>query len=112
MSPAGLSRPCFMASNSSGLKSCLITPTPGGSVSFPTRSRASRHRPRWRRRMPDAIPIPGLLVSVRNVEEAHRALEGGAALIDVKEPSRGALGRADDNVIAAVVAAVAGRRPV
>jgi uncharacterized protein (UPF0264 family) len=53
-----------------------------------------------------------LLVSVRSVPEALAALEGEADLIDVKEPSRGSLGRADDEKIAAVVAAVAGRRPV
>jgi uncharacterized protein (UPF0264 family) len=55
---------------------------------------------------------PGLLVSVRSVEEAEAALAGGADLIDVKEPSRGSLGRADDETIAAVVRAVGGRRPV
>src|ERR1700678_3944537 len=55
---------------------------------------------------------PALLVSVRAVEEAAAALAGGADLIDVKEPNRGSLGRADDAVIAAVVAIVAGRRPV
>src|SRR5437660_1345426 len=53
-----------------------------------------------------------LLVSVRSVAEAEAALAGGAALIDVKEPARGALGRADDDVIAAVVRFVAGRCPV
>lgn len=57
-------------------------------------------------------PAPGLLVSVRSVVEAEAALRGGAALIDVKEPSRGPLGRADDDVIAQVSEAVAGRRPV
>ena len=41
-----------------------------------------------------------LLVSVRSAEEAASALEGGAALIDIKEPVRGSLGRADANVIA------------
>ncbi len=51
-------------------------------------------------------------MSVRSVAEAEAALAGGAALIDVKEPVRGALGRADDTVIAAVVRAVAGRCPV
>ena len=56
--------------------------------------------------------MTGLLVSVRSAVEAEIALAGGAALIDVKEPARGALGRADDAVIAAVVQAVAGRRPV
>ncbi len=57
-------------------------------------------------------PTPGLLVSVRSAAEAAAALAGGADLIDVKEPSRGALGRADDAVIRAVVAVVGGRRPV
>jgi uncharacterized protein (UPF0264 family) len=55
---------------------------------------------------------PGLLVSVRSVEEAEAALAGGADLIDVKEPSRGSLGRADDETIAAIVRAVGGQRPV
>jgi uncharacterized protein (UPF0264 family) len=55
---------------------------------------------------------PGLLVSVRNVEEARAALAGGADVIDVKEPSRGSLGAADGETIAAVVRAVAGRVPV
>jgi uncharacterized protein (UPF0264 family) len=35
-----------------------------------------------------------LLVSVRTAEEARRALAGGAAIIDVKEPANGPLGRA------------------
>jgi uncharacterized protein (UPF0264 family) len=54
----------------------------------------------------------GLLVSVRSVGEAEAALAGGATLIDVKEPARGALGRADDAILDGVVAVVAGRRPV
>jgi uncharacterized protein (UPF0264 family) len=53
-----------------------------------------------------------LLVSVRSAAEAEAALAGGAALIDVKEPARGALGRADDATIADVVRVVAGRAPV
>jgi uncharacterized protein (UPF0264 family) len=53
-----------------------------------------------------------LLVSVRSAAEAEAALLGGADLIDVKEPNRGALGRADDHVLAAVIERVAGRRPV
>ncbi len=53
-----------------------------------------------------------LLVSVRSASEAESALVGGADLIDVKEPSRGPLGRADDALIEQVVEAVAGRRPV
>ncbi|MBI1832365.1 MAG: hypothetical protein HYR84_13055 [Planctomycetes bacterium] len=55
---------------------------------------------------------PQLLVSVRSAEEALAALSGGADLIDVKEPKRGSLGRADDVVIAAVRRAVGTRRPV
>jgi uncharacterized protein (UPF0264 family) len=58
------------------------------------------------------IRSPGLLVSVRDAEEAGRALAGGAALIDVKEPARGALGRADETTIAEVVRRVGGRVPV
>jgi uncharacterized protein (UPF0264 family) len=53
-----------------------------------------------------------LLVSIRSAAEAEAALEGGAEVIDVKEPARGPLGRADEAVIAAVVRQVAGRRPV
>ncbi|HEY7309442.1 MAG TPA: (5-formylfuran-3-yl)methyl phosphate synthase [Gemmataceae bacterium] len=53
-----------------------------------------------------------LLVSVRSAQEAEAALHGGAALIDVKEPKHGSLGRAGEEVIAAVVRTVAGRGPV
>jgi hypothetical protein len=54
----------------------------------------------------------GLLVSVRSPEEAELALAGGADIIDVKEPAQGALGRAADRTIGAVLDRVAGRRPV
>jgi len=50
-----------------------------------------------------------LLVSVRSAAEAIAALDGGADILDVKEPSRGSLGRADDETITAVLKAVAGR---
>jgi uncharacterized protein (UPF0264 family) len=67
-------------------------------------------------RIADGPPSPprraGLLVSVRTAEEAAAALAGGAAIIDVKEPGRGPLGRADDRAVADVVRLVAGRRPV
>ncbi len=53
-----------------------------------------------------------LLVSVRSVAEARDALAGGADLIDVKDPARGPLGRADEDVMVAVLREVAGRRPV
>jgi|HubBroStandDraft_4_1064222.scaffolds.fasta_scaffold190587_2 uncharacterized protein (UPF0264 family) len=54
----------------------------------------------------------GLLVSVRDPAEAIASVRGGAAIIDVKEPSRGSLGRADLSTMAAIVDAVAGRRIV
>ena len=44
-----------------------------------------------------------LLVSVRSAEEAEAALAGGAHLIDIKEPTRGALGHADATTIADIV---------
>jgi uncharacterized protein (UPF0264 family) len=42
--------------------------------------------------------VTKLLVSVRNIAEAEAALAGGADVIDVKEPRRGALGPADPEV--------------
>jgi (5-formylfuran-3-yl)methyl phosphate synthase len=54
----------------------------------------------------------GLLVSVRSAVEAEWALEGGAHLIDVKEPRHGSLGRPKGARVAEVVARVGGRRPV
>ena len=55
---------------------------------------------------------PQLLVSVRDSLEAEAALSGGADLIDVKEPARGSLGRADDAILDAIRNVVAGRRSV
>jgi (5-formylfuran-3-yl)methyl phosphate synthase len=49
----------------------------------------------------------GLLVSVRSPEEAIEAVAGGAAIIDVKEPAHGALGRAGAERTAAILAAAA-----
>jgi uncharacterized protein (UPF0264 family) len=54
----------------------------------------------------------GLLISVRSADEVDSALSGGADLIDVKEPSHGPLGRAQDVVIRAVLNEVAGKLPV
>lgn len=56
--------------------------------------------------------MTGLLVSVRSGREALLALAGGADLVDVKEPARGALGAADPAIWADVVSVVAGRVPV
>ena len=50
-----------------------------------------------------------LLVSVRSVAEAKSALAGGAALLDVKEPANGPLGRAPDSVIGAILEVAGGR---
>ena len=56
--------------------------------------------------------MAGLLVSVRSAIEAAEAVAGGATIIDVKEPSRGPLGRADVEVWRSVRAAVPAHRPV
>ena len=50
----------------------------------------------------DASCGPRLLVSVRSPLEALAAIAGGADILDVKEPTRGSLGMADDEVIAAI----------
>jgi (5-formylfuran-3-yl)methyl phosphate synthase len=57
-------------------------------------------------------PLPKLLVSVRSAAEARAALAGGADLIDVKEPARGAMGSADVSVIRGVLSDIGGRVPV
>jgi uncharacterized protein (UPF0264 family) len=53
-----------------------------------------------------------LLVSVRDVSEARAAMHGGADIIDIKEPMHGALGKASDSNIAAIVASLQSQRPV
>jgi uncharacterized protein (UPF0264 family) len=53
-----------------------------------------------------------LLVSVTSAAEARQALGGGADLIDVKDPTRGPLGMAHHEAVAAVCEAVGGRVPV
>lgn len=53
----------------------------------------------------------GVLVSVRDPDEARAALAGGAAVIDVKEPRHGPLGCAAPETVAAVGRAVAGAVP-
>ena len=52
---------------------------------------------------------PGLLVSVRSAAEVDAALDGGADLIDVKEPAKGPLAPAEAEVVAAVIDAVDAR---
>lgn len=56
------------------------------------------------RRLPN-----GVLVSVRSTVEAAEAVAGGAAIVDVKEPSRGPLGRADVEVAVSIGRIVGGR---
>jgi uncharacterized protein (UPF0264 family) len=57
------------------------------------------------------MPWQGLLVSVRTAAEAEEALAGGASIVDVKEPLKGALGRAEPAVISGIAAAVGSRVP-
>jgi uncharacterized protein (UPF0264 family) len=54
----------------------------------------------------------GLLISVRSAEEAAAALDAGADLIDVKDPTKGPLGMAHHETVAAVIEAVGGEVPV
>ena len=56
--------------------------------------------------------MAGLLVSVRSADEVEAALSGGADLIDVKEPTKGPLGMAEAEIVAAVVTKVKKRVPV
>jgi dihydroneopterin aldolase len=53
-----------------------------------------------------------MLASVTGPAEAEIALTGGADIIDLKDPSRGALGAVDDAIVRRTVGLVAGRRPV
>jgi uncharacterized protein (UPF0264 family) len=53
-----------------------------------------------------------LLVSVVSAEEARRALVGGADIIDVKDPSEGALGAPSPRVLSEVVREVGQAAPV
>ena len=53
-----------------------------------------------------------MLASVRSMDEALMALEGGADLIDLKEPSRGALGALDHAAVRICVQAIGGRKPI
>lgn len=53
-----------------------------------------------------------LLVSVADALDAAAAVEGGADIVDAKDPSRGPLGPVSRAALGAIVATVAGRRPV
>lgn len=56
--------------------------------------------------------MTALLASVRNAAEARLALEGGADLIDLKDPAIGSLGALPLDGIREAARAVAGRAPV
>ncbi|MEX2523814.1 MAG: (5-formylfuran-3-yl)methyl phosphate synthase [Gammaproteobacteria bacterium] len=56
--------------------------------------------------------MTGLLASVCDAGEAGLILEGGADIIDLKDPSVGALGALDIGVMTDIVALVNGRVPV
>lgn len=56
--------------------------------------------------------MTAMLASVRTLDEALLALEGGADLIDLKEPALGALGALDHAAVRVCVQAIGGRRPV
>jgi uncharacterized protein (UPF0264 family) len=49
---------------------------------------------------------PSLLISVRDAAEAVVACEHGADIVDIKDPARGALGRATNEVVSAIVEAI------
>jgi uncharacterized protein (UPF0264 family) len=51
-----------------------------------------------------------LLVSVGSASEANAALDGGADIVDAKDPLNGALGAVSPDVLAEIAAAVTGRR--
>ncbi len=63
--------------------------------------------------IPPVTPVaPALLVSVRDPREAQAAVDGGAHVIDIKEPDHGPLGRASAATVGSILKTVAGRRPV
>ncbi len=53
-----------------------------------------------------------LLVSVADAADAYAAVDGGADIVDAKDPTRGALGPVSPAALRAIIGAVAGRRPV
>jgi uncharacterized protein (UPF0264 family) len=56
--------------------------------------------------------VTRFLASIASVEELPAVLDGGADLIDVKDPATGALGAADLDTIGGIVTKVGGRKPV
>ena len=56
--------------------------------------------------------MTGFLASVASMQEAEIALAGGADILDLKDPSRGALGALPSEIVTACVAGIARRRIV
>ena len=52
--------------------------------------------------------MTGMLASVTSVEEANLVLNGRVDIIDLKDPSMGALGALDTKVVAEIVASIDG----
>lgn len=52
------------------------------------------------------------LASVRNLDEARLAVDGGADIIDLKAPDRGSLGALPADVVRSIVAALRGVKPI
>ena len=63
-------------------------------------------------RAPPRASMPRMLASIATLDEVEDALTCGADLIDLKDPSRGALGAWAAGLLGAAVSAVGGRRPV
>src|ERR1700754_4948030 len=60
---------------------------------------------------PPEIPMTALLAGVRSADEAFDAVEAGAELIDLKEPSSGALRGVAPGVIVRIAQQLRGRYP-
>jgi uncharacterized protein (UPF0264 family) len=58
------------------------------------------------------VTHPKLLVSVVSAEEAERAVEGGADIVDVKDPDEGALGAPAPRVLAEIARVVGVAAPL
>jgi (5-formylfuran-3-yl)methyl phosphate synthase len=68
----------------------------------------------WRERAEEEVSYwpMRLLVSVSGPDDAAAAIEGGADIIDAKDPAQGALGPVAPSVLREIIAAAGGRRPV
>jgi (5-formylfuran-3-yl)methyl phosphate synthase len=60
----------------------------------------------------ESLASPRLLVSLSTAADAEAAIVGGADLLDVKDPSRGSLGRATASTLREIVEVIAGRGPI